>query len=413
MVKLKLISALIFFAAAFAGQAEVLRTEIFQPTFKSLQISEPDNTMSQALIHTTNAGSVLEVSFDELAEESRYLRFRLRHCDSLWQPSQISDMEYASGFNEAEITDWQFSDNTYIPYVHYRFQLPHPDLQPLISGNYIAEVFDSDDPSETLLQVRFRVCEDLVGVTAAASTSTDVDYNGRHQQLRVDLDLDGAQIDDPYNDLRLVIVQNGREEERHVLEKPLRVGLKSAVYDHQPQLIFPAGNEYRRFTTANERYPGMGVQSIGYVDTQLQAMLRPDAPRNERRYIFERDQEGRYYPDQIDATDVATQSDYVMTYFTLETPRLPGEVYIEGDLTLRNRDAGSAMIYDETLGAYIKALNLKQGLYNYQYVTDDPGNPIEGDHYETVNEYLVLVYYRPPSARYDRLVGMTIVSTAR
>jgi hypothetical protein len=32
--------------------------------------------------------------------------------------------------------------------------------------------------------------------------------------------------------------------------------------------------------------------------------------------------------------------------------------------------------------------------------------PIEGNHYQTVNEYLVYVYYRAPGDRYDRLLGV-------
>ena len=60
----------------------------------------------------------------------------------------------------------------------------------------------------------------------------------------------------------------------------------------------------------------------------------------------------------------------------------------------------------------MKTLLLKQGSYNYQYLfLPDGGStasagPIEGNYYETVNEYLVKVYHRPQGVRYDKLIGI-------
>ncbi|MDE6335794.1 MAG: hypothetical protein K2L34_04410, partial [Muribaculaceae bacterium] len=68
---------------------------------------------------------------------------------------------------------------------------------------------------------------------------------------------------------------------------------------------------------------------------------------------------------------------------------------------------------------YTTQIPLKQGSYNYQYVVVDKkysesapesipnanAGIVEGDYYETENEYLVKVYYRPPGARADRLIG--------
>ena len=113
---------------------------------------------------------------------------------------------------------------------------------------------------------------------------------------------------------------------------------------------------------------------------------------------------------------------------------VPGaEVYLEGDLTNRRFDPSSRMAYDAEAGVYHKEMLLKQGAYNYQYVTLPEGaqthgqkqrnaTPLnngvnavastavtEGDFHQTVNEYLVAVYYRAPGERFDRLLGYTIV----
>ena len=56
---------------------------------------------------------------------------------------------------------------------------------------------------------------------------------------------------------------------------------------------------------------------------------------------------------------------------------------------------------------------LKQGFYNYQFAFVHDNVPkvvdlteIEGDSYETENEYHILVYYRPFGSRYDQLVAV-------
>ena len=58
---------------------------------------------------------------------------------------------------------------------------------------------------------------------------------------------------------------------------------------------------------------------------------------------------------------------------------------------------------------YETTLLLKQGWYDYQYGYKD-GNQFsteafEGAHFETENEYEVLIYFRNLGSRYDQLVG--------
>ncbi len=71
------------------------------------------------------------------------------------------------------------------------------------------------------------------------------------------------------------------------------------------------------------------------------------------------------------------------------------------------------MRYDDVRQCYVAEIPLKQGSYNYQYVVDRGGvytpAPIDGDKYETRNEYLVKVYLRQPGSRGDRLVGATVL----
>ena len=69
--------------------------------------------------------------------------------------------------------------------------------------------------------------------------------------------------------------------------------------------------------------------------------------------------------------------------------------------------------------AYEKTLLLKQGFYNYNYVTTSMNEDdkiinyetAEGHYWDTENVYTVLVYYRPFGARADELIGYTQINS--
>lgn len=403
-----------------AGKVTDTATGIFSGSFRSLQTYAYGNILAPPIINLGSNDRV-KIEFDEMAEDSRYLRYRLIHCNADWQPSALVETEFTDGFNQADVTDWALSESTLAHYVHYSLTIPDNQMAPTVSGNYLIQVFDQDEPDEILLQTRFMVSENCAGITSSVTSRTDVDYNQRHQQLSVMVDLENADVSDPFNDLNLIITQNGRTDNATSLKKPLRIGAKKAFYEHQPELIFKGGNEYRRIEMVTVHFPGRGIDHYEYVDPYYHAILTPDSPRPNARYEYDQDQSGHFVIHEFNADDSSIQADYVVTHFTLEMPEIPGkEVWLDGDMVQRRFDPDSRMVYSESRGAYVKTLLLKQGLYNYQYlVTDrlDPKAsataPIEGDHYETVNEYQILLYHRPHGARADRLIGATSIFSGK
>lgn len=114
------------------------------------------------------------------------------------------------------------------------------------------------------------------------------------------------------------------------------------------------------------------------------------------------------------------EADYVITHFSLEMPELINtDIFLDGDFTYRRFSPQSRMIYNPTTKCYEKNILLKQGAYNYQYLAVPLGSPqgktsiVEGNFYQTINEYTVMVYHRPPGSRYDRLVGTTFIYSGR
>ncbi len=425
--------------------AELTESATFDPMFRTLTVTRNGNLMDTPLMRI-GAGDELIFSFDEIADDRRYLRCRLLHCNADWQPSRLVESEYVDGFNEDQLEDFGYSRNTYVHYVNYRYVIgPESGLQPLVSGNYVWQVYDEEDPDRVLLQMRFQVAENNVGVSGRADGRTDRGFNDTSQQLTLAVGSTSEVVRNPYTDLIIEVMRNGRPDTRRIIEHPQRVEGDRAIYEHLPQLIFNAGNEYRRFETVRSDYPGMHVDSVRYADPMYHAYIAVDAERAGRGYVYDSTQRGRYKIDEYNATDPDLGADYIMTHFTLDYPEImDGDVYVEGELALRGYTDVNRMTYDRTAGLYRLDIPLKQGSYNYQYVVrrksdaeslsaatpyniggnavqrDAAGRQlagadeslIEGNHYETVNEYNVSVYLREPGARADRLLAVaTIVAT--
>lgn len=290
---------------------------IFAPGFKSLQVRVEGNPLAPPVINMYTPDRII-VEFDEMAEEPRYLRYRLLHCNSDWRPSQLVETEYLDGFNQADIDNYALSESTLAHYVHYSLAVPDEDMRPTVSGNYLVQVFDEDNPDEVLLQTRFMLNENTASMTSSVTSRTDTDYNNRHQQISLDAGLDGTDVSDPFNDLRLVVVQNGRPDTRRVIDKPLRIGNRSAVYEHLASLIFPAGNEYRRFEMVNVHYPGLGIDHYDFAEPYYHAIIDTDKIRANDRYEYDEDQSGRYFIREFNSNYPAVDADYIITHFTLE-----------------------------------------------------------------------------------------------
>lgn len=402
-------------AASSQGPADTA-DGVFSRDVRTLSVRNADSFMSPPLIRL-GTDDRIAVSFDIIGESHEYLRYRLLHCNADWQPSRLLESEYLDGFNEAEVADYAYSTNTFVHYVNYRIMIPNPDMSPLVGGNYLLQVYPESDPGEVLLQARFAVSENVMRVDGSLTSRTDKGFNTEFQQVGVAADASDMGGINPYQDIVVTVTQNNRPETTRAISHPLRVEGGVAVYEHDPALVFKAGNEYRRFETVRADYAGMHTDSVRFGASNWHAYLAADGVRADRDYAYDSTQHGRFLVDEYNSTDPDLGADYVTVHFTLDAPEVTGgEIYVDGDFTLHRFDESNRMRYDRQTGLYTAEIPLKQGSYNYQYVVvpygggyPDP-SPVEGDKYETRNEYLVKVFLRTPGARADRLVGASLIT---
>ncbi len=403
---------------AFPLSAADTSAAIFNPDFRTLR-TELEGAFMLPPVARLGTSDRIVVSFDEIGEDFSRLRYRLVHCNADWRPSRLLESEYLRGFNEAEIEDYAFSSNTYVHYVNYRIAIPSDDMQPLVSGNYLLQVYPADDPDDIILQTRFSLAETAVAVGGSASGRTDRGFNTEYQQVEFAIDASGFNIGNPYQDLAISVTQNNSPDTERMVSHPIRTAGSEVMFQHNPDLIFDASNEFRRFETVRVDYPGMRIDSVTWGGSNWHAWVAEDASRADSDYIYDSTQHGRFMIDEFNASDPDLGADYVTVHFTLDFPEImDGDVYIDGDMTLHSRDRRYRMTYDRDLGRYTLQLPLKQGSYNYQYVVA-PRRPdakasaslVEGDKYETINEYLIKVFHRPPGSRGDRLIGFATIDS--
>ena len=389
--------------------AEDTQIHIFNPNVKSLKIA-PISNMYFPPIYVLGSDDVLNVNFDYLDLEIQYFRYSVTHCDANWQPSQLVESEYIDGFNQADIEEYKPSEATFVHYFNYNFTIPNNDFIITKSGNYLLKVYRQDDPDDVLFQTRFSVSENTMGVYAEVSTNTDVDYNAHNQQVNVVVTTrDGGRISDPFNELAVVVSQNSRPDNEVMVTKPLMVSANKVTFEHNRDLILPAGNEYRRIEMVN-------INSMNY-----HATLYRNEPRANGGYLYDKTQYGRFTIRKSGAFDSMVESDYIVTHFTLYTGEKlqGGNLFVQGEFTLGMPPEQCLMRYDPNYGTYNCDILLKQGAYNYQFLWVPNGSGvgqtamIEGDKFQTSNEYLVKVYDRPFGERYDHFVGFGIIYSGR
>lgn len=411
---MRCIFSLVLFLSTITGlwAAQPYRTATFNPSVHTLQVRLSGDPLAPpvALLGSDNG---IVVSFDMLEDNPQYLYYRVVHCNADWTPSLLTEVEYIDGFNDLPVEEYDLSFNTYCNYVHYRIALPNEDMRFRVSGNYALLVYPEGNPDSLLLTACFSLTENLVAIGCEITTRTDVDYNKAHQQLSFKVMYPQYDIRYPREEIKAYVTTNVDNESGVLLPQPLYVRNREIEYAHVPDLIFPAGNEYRRFETVSRHYNTIGVESMRYFDPYYHALLRPDEPRAGGLYAYDETQNGHFFirTDESDVPD--TEADYFVVHFMLQTGApVNGDIYIDGEFTHGRRDETTRMSYNAETQAYEKSMLLKQGAYNYRYLLQQPGRaadaaPIEGNFYETRNEYQLRIYHRPQGARYDRLIGYT------
>lgn len=351
----------------------------------------------------------LMLKFDELyTDNAEYYQARVIHCNLNWTPSSLSELQYLFDYNEFTIDEFDFSMATKVPYTHFTFQLPRVK----IPGNYLLIVHREGDKEDIIISRRFIVFDQKVKVIADIGFSTGVSQRKMNQQIDFVIDYRNITIPNPYLDLKVVLRQNHRWDNSVVDIKPTHVkeDISQLEYRHfNFENNFKAGNEFRFFDIRSTHYGGQNVEKTTISDTQINAYLYFDKSRGTEPYSFIRDLNGGYVIENVEGGNDFLESDYLNVHFFLNlNENINEDIYLAGKFTDWRFEDFNKMSYNEVSGVYMGNLLLKQGLYDFAYyIPEHNDNPslLEGNHFETKNEYEIIVYFRDQMMNTDVIIG--------
>ena len=385
------------------------KSVVNDPQVKTLQVVVNQDWLSPPVMRL-GSSDVLNIGFDELSHNFHRYVYRLEHCEADWSPSEdIFESDWLEGFNDNVIEDYENSLNTTVLYTHYWLQIPNDRCRLKMSGNYRLYVYDEDgDSDDPVLCAEFRVVEPLMNVGVSITTNTDIDFNQSHQQVSMTVNYSGLTITNEEEQIRTVVMQNGREDNRKENVKPNYVRTGQMKWEHNRELIFDAGNEYHKFEVLDVSHPTMGIEHIAWDGKHYHAYPFVSTPRH--NYLYDQDANGSFYIRNSDNIENDRTCDYVYVNYKL----MPAELYnadvvIDGCWTTEESDT-YVMTYDEQDKSYNARILQKQGYYSYQYLLRDKDGqtsimPEEGSFFETENRYQAFVYYKGVSERTWRLLG--------
>ena len=358
----------------------------------------------------------LHISFDEMSHDVRMYTYSVQMINS-----DLLSSEYLQGFTTRDITDYAHSINTSREYTHYWFEFPNEDMRLTKSGSYRLTIYEDGDTDKKVAEVDFCVVEPLVQIDAKVRANTDIEFNGRFQQVDIDVSIQNSEFSYQPSEFRVVVTQNNRMDNAVTVSQPTFVEPHRLRYINNKNLIFEGGNEYHHFDAFSCFYAGTGIDRVVHELGDYHALLMPNEV-TEGQYIHEFDSNGRFVVNAERTEDADTEAEYMWVHWTLpvEKPFFDGSLYVNGDLFNNTLDLHNRMQYDNEAKCYWLTSLVKQGGYDYQYVFVPKSQEktttqrVDGSYWQTENEYTIYVWWRPFGSRYDRLVGVkTIRSNAR
>ncbi|MCB0769957.1 MAG: DUF5103 domain-containing protein [Flavobacteriales bacterium] len=364
----------------------------------------------------------LVLRFDDLGPDIENYSYTVVHCSADWEPSDIMPGQYLEGAMTDYVPTGRQSYNTLQPFIHYELEVPNGNMRITRSGNYLLQVFRDNDPEDLVLTRRFLVGEQALQIDARILASRNVDLRDIAQQVDLTIRHPGLYVQDPFGDIHVTVLQNMRWDDARTGFKPRFVRDDELVYDHPDQGLFMGANEFRNFDLKNLRY---ATRNVGRIDPGIgagvdDAFILPETKRNIRVYDNQQDLNGKYLVrnDLVDGDPLG--ADYVNVHFALPMgDRSMDDVFVYGGLSDFQCRKEFRMEWSPENSSYMTTLLLKQGFYDFTFVTLPRGSDvpdlttIEGSHFQTENDYLVLVYLTDHSQRYDRLVGVRFLNSVR
>ena len=410
----------IFLLACYTAMAQI-PDHIYKPSIHTVKLYKRGDVLSYPML-SLNQVDQLELHFDDLDGDIKNFYYTFQLCNADWTPANLPSFDYIRGFQSTRITTYRSSSISETRYTHYQAFIPDRGSVPMRSGNYLLKVFRNNDTTDLFFTRRFIVVDNKVQIAAQIKQPFSSQLFMSDQRVMVTVSTANARINTMSpQDLKVVVLQNNMWTNAALVDKPTIYRGNFFEYNDDA-LSFQAGREWRWIDLRSLRLLSDRMRRIvdDSIDRRIDVFVKPESERRQQIYMYYQDMNGMYTIENRDGNNPFWQSDYAWVHFTFVPPgnqAYPGrDVYVFGELTNYQPDASSRMQFNSEKGVYELALFLKQGYYNYSYVSVDADKPggnrfylenTEGNFNNTENNYTVLIYFRPFGGRADELIGYT------
>jgi len=401
---------LLFFLFLFqipVGHAQV--EETIEPEYiRTIQFK---GTSAQSRLPIIELGQKLQLSFDDIIGNEADYFYTIAHFNFDWTPSDLSKGEYLDGFDDVRIETYENSFNTLQLYSNYKLSIPNRETRAIKkSGNYLLRIFNDD--GEIVFSRKFMVLERVLSVEVEIKRSRIIKNIDQQQVVQFKINSPNLLLINPKQNVKTLVLQNNNLKTAITNLKPLYTIGSELIYKYDQEAAFWGGNEFLFFDNKDLRSSTNGVRYVE-LNELYENFLFTNIDRSVRPYTYNPDINGSFQVRNLYASQNQNiEADYVLMHFNLQHYGSLGdkEIHIYGNFNNWTIDQTTYMRYNEKTDTYQNARLFKQGFYNYKYVmVNRDGSieqgPISGNFWETENQYTVLVYYRAPGSRFDRLLG--------
>jgi hypothetical protein len=396
-----------------------LTDAVFKSTIQSVRFHMYGDQMGLP-VYALNSGDQLELHFDDMDANTKSYYYTYQLCDYNWQPVNLSAFDFIKGFTQQRISTYRYSSIAFTRYTHYQAILPDRNSAPSRSGNYIVKVFLDGDTSKLAFTRRLLVLDKKTVISANVIQPFAAQQFRTHQKIQMSIDIKGLNTFSAAQQVKVVILQNNRWDNCRKDIMPTFTRGTSLEFTNENDLVFAGGKEWRWLDLRSFSLYSDRVDSGVYNKNRSEFYLKTDGDRSGQKYVYFADLDGMYAATTYERINPYWQGDYAKVHFSFATsnaqPFTNKDIYIAGQLTDYKLNDKTKMIFNAEKGVYETTLMLKQGYYNYTYLTTDkngqqPQEPFEGNYFETENSYTILVYYRSFTDRADQLIGVSKINS--
>ena len=396
--------------------------KIFVSSIHNVKLNTLGNQLGYPVLHL-NSGDQLDLGFDDLAGGVRSYSYTWQLCNADWSKAILNEFDYIKGFTQNRINTYRTSSIATVKYTHYMVTLPERSCVPSKSGNYLLKVFADGDTANLLFTSRVLVLDDKTAIPAQVQQPFDGRFFKTHQKIQFTVNLPATlNTFNPMQQVKVCILQNWRWDNWHFDVRPIIIRQNVLEFNTESDAVFPGGREWRWLDLRSFRLLSDRVKNASTAaDGTTLVEVKPDLDRSMQRLVYYKDDNGFFFNDVSENVNPQWQADYARVHFTFVPPAnqpMPDkELYLFGELTRYGQDEHAKMRFNVEKGIYETELLLKNGYYDYSYITTDQNNPgpsfdnTEGNFWETENDYTILVYYRAIGGRTDELIGLTRVNS--